>query len=261
MRLINSLNLPEPIVAAVANDPYSDGGSDISVTRLISAPQIVELSRRYNEQLSEDVADRLWATYGQIMHGLLERAVKDNAKMAERYLSEQRMFAQVNGWKISGQLDLYDKETSTLYDYKFVGSYAVKMAKKEGKLEWEQQLNLLRWLLYKEHAVVAKNIAIIGMVRDYSEKLQKEGVSPVSVIDFPVWDIVQAQEWVYDRVKIHQDARNKMDSELPPCTDSERWYNPRTGQFNRCRRYCPAVSVCHQASVPLFGTTIVNEIE
>src|SRR3954463_10849323 len=38
MKLTNRLGLPEPIVAAVANDGYSRGDADISVTSLLKPP-------------------------------------------------------------------------------------------------------------------------------------------------------------------------------------------------------------------------------
>lgn len=244
MSFTNIHDLPEPVVAAITNDPYDNQGSDLTVTSLISPPQVVELKRRHASVITEDVGDRLWAVYGQLMHGLLERSVKSSEEMTKRYISEQRIFATCRGWKISGQLDLYDRATNTLYDYKFVGAYAVKMAKQEGKVEWEQQLNCLRFLLWRAEGLIAKRVAIIGMVRDFSERVEKEGIKPVGVIDFPVWDMPDAARFIEDRVKIHQDARNMPDDRLPSCTDEERWY--RNGKYARCARYCPAVTVCTQ---------------
>lgn len=252
MNITNAHNLPEPIVAAIQNDPYDSQGSDLTVTGLISPPQIVELEKRHRGQIFVDVGDRLWATYGQLMHGLLERTVKSSPDIAKRYMSEERLFTQCRGWKISGQLDLYDRETETLFDYKFVGAYAVKMALQSGKVEWEQQLNCLRFLLWKARGILAKKIAIIGMVRDFSERVEKEGIRPVSTIEFPAWEIDAAARYIEERVALHQKARELPDGDLPPCTDEERWL--RNGKYARCSRYCNAASVCAQwksAAAPL----------
>ena len=39
MKYTNKFNLPEPIYRAISNDPYFDGGADISTTRIISPYQ------------------------------------------------------------------------------------------------------------------------------------------------------------------------------------------------------------------------------
>ena len=73
MKITNVLNLPQPIVDAVQNDPYDSGESDISVTRLISPPRQVALANEHGRKLTEDCADRLFSLMGQAMHHILER--------------------------------------------------------------------------------------------------------------------------------------------------------------------------------------------
>lgn len=246
--LTNIYNLPEPVFEAVKSDAYDNQGSDITVTSLINPPQLVQLTKRHQDKIDEDVTERLWATYGQLMHGLLERSIKGKPEMEARYLTENRVFAKVNDWKVSGQFDLYDKQTETLYDYKFVGGYAVKMALKEGKDEWEQQLNLLRALFFMERGILAKKVAIVGLVRDFSYRNLAEGIFPVQTIDFKAWPLEDAQTYLFERVKLHQEAVKLPDGQLPMCSDEERWY--RSGKYARCQQYCPARSVC------LFGKSL-----
>lgn len=81
--LTNKLNLPLAVVQAVTNDPYTRGDSDISVTQLISPPYQRRL--RQTVEPVEDVAERLFSLYGQLAHGLLERAglkVGSNVEMS-----------------------------------------------------------------------------------------------------------------------------------------------------------------------------------
>jgi len=242
--LTNKFELPEPIYEAIKNDPYDAGDSDITVTQLINPPQIVELSRRHKDTLEVDAMDRLWATYGQLMHVLLERAVKNNPAMQERYLTENRVYTIIRDWKVSGQFDLYDKKENFLYDYKFVGAYAVKMALSEGKKEWEQQLNLLRYLFYKNTGILAKRIADIGVVRDFTKRSLKDGVRPVSVIELPAWEVWEVEQFLEERVCLHQAARKNSDVELPSCNDEERWL--RNGINVRCAEWCDVRNVCSQ---------------
>jgi hypothetical protein len=73
MQLTNRLNLPDALVAAIANDSYV-GGGDISVTKLIDSPQIRTLGRKYKDSIVVDVSERIWALMGQAVHTVLERA-------------------------------------------------------------------------------------------------------------------------------------------------------------------------------------------
>ena len=91
----NHHNLPAALVAAVTNDAYR-GGGDISVTKLIDAPQRRVLGLRHAADIRVDVSERIWALLGQAVHHILERAGTDT-------LVEQRLFADIGGWKLSGQ--------------------------------------------------------------------------------------------------------------------------------------------------------------
>jgi len=53
--IITNINgLPEALVKAVQNDPYT-GGGDISVTKLIDAPQKRALWLQHHDAIEEDV--------------------------------------------------------------------------------------------------------------------------------------------------------------------------------------------------------------
>src|SRR5437762_14151842 len=108
--ITNRLGLPQPIVDAVRNDPYTSGHSDITVTQLLRPARAVALEREHRDEIVEDAADRLWALCGQIGHAILERGSK-------QVLTERRFFAQIAGWNVSGQADLIPPDM--LIDYKF----------------------------------------------------------------------------------------------------------------------------------------------
>lgn len=239
MKLLNKFKLPEPIYQAILRDPYSSGGANITVTQLIKPPRPVQLLKRHEDKITEDASGRLWSTYGQLMHHLLERALPPGQT---EYLLEKRLYTEVLNWQVSGQFDLYEKATKTLFDYKFVGAYAVKMALREGRDEWEQQLNSLAFLARK-NGMEVKTLKIIGCIRDYSEKIEAEGLAPIETITFPTWQDSAAEKFVTDRIQLHQSAALIPDKELPACTPSERWENSR-GESKNCKRYCGARSVC-----------------
>lgn len=98
MKLTNRLGLPRSIENAVRNDRYSRGNADISVTGLIGPARKRALEIKHADEITEDVAERIWALMGQIAHGILQRA--DDGS-----LTEKRLFIERHGWRISGQFD------------------------------------------------------------------------------------------------------------------------------------------------------------
>ena len=142
MKLTNKFNLPEPLVNAVKNQAYSKGSSDITVTQLIQPPLIRHLTALHNDSIEEDVSSRIWALLGSSVHSILEKAYKGSTARVE-----ERVYADVLGWRLGGAFDVL--EGSTLSDYKITSVYA-----KDGKIEWENQLNVLRWILHKNGTVV-----------------------------------------------------------------------------------------------------------
>ena len=137
MKIENRLSLPAPLVAAITKDPYDSQGSDITVTALLKPPRAVALEREHRDEIVIDAADMLWALVGQIGHSILERAAVEG-------MVERRLFAEINGWKVSGQADLIPPDL--LIDYKFTTVWSCKNGLKP---EWEQQLNALRWLAHR----------------------------------------------------------------------------------------------------------------
>ncbi len=234
MILINPSNLPLPLFEALKADPYSNDGADISCTGLLNPVQQWVLEKRHGKDLEVNAEDRLFATYGSLMALLLERTVKASGELGKRFMTECRKSTMVNGWKVSGAFDLYDLETRTLSDYKFVGSYAAKKAMAGEKDEYVKQLNILRWLCFRadNSAIFPDHLQIVLLLRDHTAKSKAEGLKPVEVIDIPVMPLESVGLWVESRVKEFQEALKLEDWQLPDCSYEERW-NGR-----RCEGYC-----------------------
>lgn len=216
MEYTNKLKLPESIARAVSNDPYSNGGADISVTSLIGPARKRRLELDNAALLTTDVADRIWSLYGQIVHGILERADLGNDKV----VSERRLFIKRYGWNLSGQFDrLILADKTTLQDYKFTSVYAAK----EVKPEFEAQGNIYR-LMLAEHGYPVDNIQIVCVLRDWSKiqaRTRGEGypAKPVVVLDVPVWSTEKTEAYIKDRLMVHGLAQTF----LPKCTQEEMW--------------------------------------
>jgi hypothetical protein len=270
MNLTNTYNLPDAILQAVRNDPYK-GGGDISVTKLIDAPQRRQLLSQYKASIVEDVSDRVWSLLGQAVHTILERANKSD-------IVEERLYAEVNGWQLSGQFDRIDLHGATLDDYKVTGVYKVMGG---DVTEWTWQLNILRWLALKNGYQV-DGLRIVAILRDWKKAELKRKptypIAPIVSIDIEVLSDEVIEEFIRTRVALHQKAKA---GESVPCTDEERWYEgtkwalmkkggkrairvyenkddiespvaegfyveERKGSYRRCAEYCEVAAFCQQ---------------
>lgn len=270
MNLTNVHSLPDAIYQAVKNDPYT-GGGDISVTKLIDSPQRRQLLKKYEGEIVSDVSDRIWSLLGQAVHTILERANRSD-------IVENRLYAEVNGWKLSGQFDRIDLHGATLDDYKVTGTYKVMRGEFD---DWTYQLNVLRWLS-KQNGYQVDGLRIIAILRDWkkSEGLRKPGYpkTPIVSIDIPILSDEEVYEYITERIDLHQRAAA---GEHIPCSAEERWYEgtkwalmkkgakrairiyeskddieqpvadgffieERRGGYRRCAEYCEVASFCSQ---------------
>src|SRR5262245_61834369 len=236
MRLTNRFNLPEPFVAAVSSDDYVRGDAEFTSTELIRPSRILVYSRRHDADIVEDVSDRVWAFQGQTKHVVLERIARTNPK---RYIVEHRFETVMPGTKsrISGLIDLYDKDTNILYDWKETSVWRFLLRGKElnDKDEWVQQANINLYLMRIHHYPV-KELINIALLKDWKARKARFGREPdypkcaVHVMPLPMWNIGQAQGYINERVEKHRaEAKNP-----PVCTKEERWQ--RDASFAVMRR-------------------------
>lgn len=277
-RWTNEQNLPAPLVAAIENDDYESSG-DISVTRLIKPPRIVQLEKRYAKDIVQDVSGAVWMLLGKAVHYVLERAGVNHT--TEHKIEEEHV-VEVMGWKLSGRLDAHNLTTGVLSDYKITSVWSFL---KGAKPEWEAQLNVNAWLL-RRHGHDVKRLEITAILRDWSVTRTYEPDYPQAAaltVEIPIWDDAKAEAYVKDRMAKHQAAVNVADDELPSCTAEERWEKPTTwavqkpgaakawrvkdteieakdlanqtkgmevvqrpGESTRCRYYCSVLQFCQQ---------------
>lgn len=228
MQITNKFNLPQSLVNAVLDDEYSKGDSVLSVTQLISSPRIVLLQDVNANNLSVDVVDRVPALLGTAVHKILEKGCKD----IPGHLVEERLFAEILGWKISGAVDLQIDNgdgTWSIEDYKCTSVYSVM----DEKIEWIQQLNCYAYLAGVMGRKVTK-LRIIAILRDWQRK--QAGLkadypqAQVIAVDIPLWSEKEQEEFIFSRVAIHQAAKKSFDNgeTIPYCTDQERWMRGET---------------------------------
>ena len=215
MNLTNLYGLPDALVAAVRNDPYT-GGGDISVTKLIDSAQKRVLAKQYRDVVVEDVSERIWSLMGQAVHTVLERAETSA-------VVEQRLYAKVDGVTLSGQFDRAHIADRVLQDWKVCST-----SKAGGDEGWERQLNVLRWLA-RENGIEIDHLEVVAIFRDWkkSEALRKHDYPEQAIkkISIRVWPYEEVLSYIKIRIALHKNADDGMMSE---CSADERWYSGTT---------------------------------
>jgi len=229
MNITNRFNLPVTLLNAVKDDEYDRGDSVLSVTQLISSPRIVLLQDLNADNLTADVVDRVPALLGTAVHKIIEKGSKD----IPNHIVEERLFAEILGWKISGAVDLQiDNGDGTweINDYKVTSVYSVM----DEKIEWIQQLNSYAFLARQAHGRSVTKLRIIAILRDWQRKQAEMKPdypqSQVLAVEIPLWTDEQQSDFVHTRVALHQEAKKMVDSggAVPYCTDQERWLRGET---------------------------------
>lgn len=220
MKLTNKYNLPKTITNALERDDYSKGPARMSVTGLLKPPRIGLLYRRHHQLIEKDASDQIWSLFGRAVHSILEKGGD------EEHIPEERLFIEVRGWIISGQLDLQKLGDNRvkIVDYKTTTAYSVRSE----KAEWVEQLNTYAHLLRVARGHEIDSLAICALIRDWNRHQASQGdypPAPIQMIDIPLWSPQQAQSFVEGRVRIHQEALagEEMGDEPPECSDAERW--------------------------------------
>lgn len=224
MKLTNKYGLPQIIVNVVERPTYSKGNANISATQLLNSPKIVALTKLHEEELEQDVSQMLWSIMGSAMHGLLEHGKEENS------IVEQRLHAEVNGWLLSGAVDLQEVHGDgiDIFDYKMTSVWSAM----NDKPEWEQQLNIYAWLIEHNKKVPIKSINIVAFLRDWSERESKtkENYPPAAMVKIPIilWTYEEREKYVYDRVAKHMEAEFALATggSLADCTSKEMWEKP-----------------------------------
>jgi hypothetical protein len=225
MIITNKFNLPQTFVNVLKRPTYSKGRAALSATELINSPRIVQLRKAHEAEIEHDVADMVWSIFGTAVHGVLEHGKDDN------HIVEERLHAEVDGWSISGAIDLQlinEDGTYTINDYKTTGAWAVM----NEKVDWEHQLNIYAWLVEKVKGVKVSKLEIVAIIRDWSRRDAAVKANypdaPIKVIPIQLWSQESREQFIRDRVTQHSNAMltAELGETLPHCTPEQMWEKP-----------------------------------
>jgi RecB family exonuclease len=222
MKITNRHNLPETIVNVLSRPTYTKGGANLSATEILNSPRIVQLKRLHDAELEQDASDMVWAIFGTAIHAVLEHGKNDN------HIVEERLHAVVDGWSISGAIDLQVVEDDGIIvsDYKTTSAWAVM----NEKIEWEQQLNIYAWLVETVKQKPVKGLNIVAIIRDWSRRDMRENYppAPLQEININLWSYRERTDFIRDRIEQHAAALFAVETndDLPECTPEQMWEKP-----------------------------------
>ncbi len=274
MKLTNNYDLPSTLYKAISWQRDEPKDYEYRVTELISPPRIVQLTRRHDNAIEEDISERIWILLGNAVHYVLEKGQMPNS------LVEERLTAKINGITIKGRPDLW--EADCLWDYKVTSTWSVVFSPK-GKPDWVSAINIYKWL-YEQNGFKVEEAFIMAFLRDWIKAKRKEpGYPKLDVAVIPVKFMDNIPKYIEERIYLHEIAKNLPDHDLPMCTKEERWEDEtkyalmkkgqkravrlfptelaanmalesigkehyveeRIGTPKRCLEYCPVFQWCH----------------
>jgi len=224
MKLTNKFNLPDTFINVIQRPTYSRGDSEISVTEILSPPQLVQLRRRHAEDIEQDASDMVWSLFGSAVHNILQHGKDQN------HIVEERLFTTYDGWSISGQIDLQEIQPDgsiIISDYKVTSAWSVQ----QEKTEWIDQLNLYAWLVETTKSIPVSGLQIVGIVRDWSRRdaslKETYPQAPIVVLDIPMWSPAEREAFVKNKLEQHNEAHfSVVSGKMPECTAEQMWERP-----------------------------------
>jgi len=226
-KYIDSSGLPEPIVKVLTHivkyDDY-DPGARLSASMITEPVRAVLLGRRHRAESKIELQQTLAALEGQGNHEVWAKAIK---AVYPDSLVEKRLWMEVLGWTISGQMDWY-----LPYGYDWLLDHKRKKTPlwtdKQSQRKIEVQLNvyveLLRQAGYNVNKVFA-NVQFADFAPGKAEHSGPNKYPPHKLVamEFPVWPSERIIAYLEGRVAEFAKYMDAADDKLPPCPKEERW--------------------------------------
>lgn len=206
--------VPEYLVHAIQRDTRQPNPDRIGVTELINPPLHRTLYHKHWQDIKYDPLDSIWMILGTALDTIVK-------KYSQTSLTKLKLeLGTTDGITIVAMPDLIDVTNGVMADLKVTSVWSVKDTKKE----WEYQLNLYDYMLYRLQNDLWKQInklEIHTILRDWrkNEKLRYH--------DYPdnQFVIVPVKRWSTDEQEKFLDAQLKERLLLPnrECTPEEKW--------------------------------------
>jgi len=216
MRFTNRENFPAWMVRTLTADNYARGAPpfDISATGLIDSPLKRHLMFKHKDEVTQDALDMLPAVIGTGFHNMAQSANENAADV----VCEKRLYFEVDGYTISAQYDVYERQLARLNDIKTTSVWSIIFDKGS---QWAAQLNVQGYAA-RQNDMDIESLQIAAVLKDWSRsKRFDDGYprNPIVFVDVPLWPEHQARDYIRERLKAHFEDE-------PTCSDEERWKKP-----------------------------------
>ena len=275
MKITNELGMPEAFVNFVSNVRHNEPGT-LSATTLLQGDKQIVLYDRHFDELAEDAADLVWATFGTAFHTVMEKQDDDAFK-------EEKFEVPVGSWKVTGKCDRYDMEHEIIEDWKTTSVWKIIYGDFK---EWKAQGLTYAWLM-KQAGLNVKRCRFLALLKDHSKTEAKRKSDypqkPVFIYEFDVTeaDLEETEKRIKAKIESVTQAYKLADDEIAPCSEEERWatatkyavmkdgrktalkvcdtmsdaqtymrdvggdrIDVRPGESKRCADYCPCAQFC-----------------
>lgn len=223
MKITNKQNLPQAFVNAVSHERHNQKGCYSATTLLHGFCETILTERHYDE-LEVDAADSIWTIFGTAVHSVFEVQKDDTFK-------EEFFKVPVSNSFVTGRLDCYDMEKEQVIDWKTASAWKVVYRDFD---DWKKQGLIYAWLLKKNNLTV-RSCRFVALLKDFSRSKASQNPStypqsPVYVYEFAVTDkdLAEIEKWIQSRVESLEALENVPSSQLPQCSNEERWADPPT---------------------------------
>ena len=217
MKVTNKLNLPEAFVKATSTDRHNAAGC-FSATTLNKGAKEIILTDRHWDEIEVDASDNTWATFGTAVHAIMEKQPDNN-------FHEESFNVPVSKSFVTGQVDSYDMENKTIYDWKTASVWKVQF---KDFTEWKNQ-GLTYAYLMTQSGLEVKRCKFVALLKDHSKSKARTDSSypqsPVFIYEFEVTpeDLAETEARIKAKVSEIENAYLLGDDDIEPCTADERW--------------------------------------
>lgn len=273
--------LPEPVLNVMFETLRTDHhkGNYISATALQGCMRktYLERTRDYYIRPSDRHYDSL---RGSLIHETLSR-------QPSNYIVEQDFYYDFDGVRLFGRVDLYNKDTKRISDFKTTKDLGFDYILKGGKPKKDHvwQANIYKFLLEKGKLNTSKNqqtelfdlpsyktdeIEIIYMCMKGAaatgaiyRTLDRGAVNEHLIKSVPVLDNDRIEEYIRERIFILNDAFTKDVMPPPPDTDTQKWLcglgRPKLDGYCEVREQCSFWKEIADEKGIKYGKEVENE--
>lgn len=217
MKYTNKLNLPEVFSNCFKNEDKETIENRYSVTEILGSIREILLYRKYRNEITVDISDKIPALFGSAVHKILEENKTDDCE------AEVKLEIKFGNNTLVGIIDSLNLKELLIEDYKTTTTSKVS---KNDFSDWYHQDMMYAYMVLIIYDVKIKKLKNYALLKDWSKIKAATSTnypqSPIFIWEYNVQD--SDYDYIYKFIKnkladIHEHKNN-----LPECTDEEKWY-------------------------------------